>query len=86
VLSVLGVMRSGAQVVSIQTVQEGGTIASWVNAAKWDPGSYRIALRAAELQANRGRCPAARVHAQRARELFPNAAAPRRVLRRCGGR
>jgi O-antigen ligase len=85
-LSLLGVIRSGAQVASIQTVREGGTIASWVNAARWDPGSYRIALRAAELQANRGRCPSARVHAQRARALFPNAAAPRRVLRRCGGR
>ena len=85
VLSLLGVARSAAQVVSIQTVREGGTIARWVSAAAWDPGSYRIALRAAELQANRGRCAAARTHARRARDLFPSAAAPRRVLRRCGG-
>lgn len=84
VLSALGVARSVAQVVSIQTVREGGMIASWVNAAMWDPGSYRIALRAAELQANRGRCASARPHARRARDLFPNAAGPRRLLRRCG--
>ena len=84
-LVVLSLVRSTGQLVAIQTVREGGTIAAWLNAARWDPGSYRIALRAAELQASRGRCASARMHATRARGLFPNAAAPRRVLRRCGG-
>ena len=84
VLVWMAVLRSSAQLVAIRTVGGGGTIASWVDAARWDPGSYRIALRAAELQASRGRCASARVHATRARELFPSAAAPRRVLRRCG--
>jgi O-antigen ligase len=54
-------------------------------AASYDPGSYRIQLRAAETQAARGMCPAARVNAQNALSLFPHAQAPRQVLARCGG-
>jgi O-antigen ligase len=54
-------------------------------AAGYDPGSYRIQLRAAELQASRGMCPAARVNAQNAVSLFPHAQAARQILARCGG-
>jgi hypothetical protein len=75
--------RSAAQVASISSVGTGASRAGWSTAAVWDPGSYRIALRVAELQADRGQCATARVHARRAQELFPNAAAPRRILQRC---
>jgi hypothetical protein len=77
------VTRSAAQLAAIVMVAEGGARTAWVDAAQWDPGSYRIALRAAEVQASRRRCASARAHATRARSLFPHAAAPRRVLRRC---
>ena len=56
----------------------------WTNAAAWDPGSYRINMRAAELNARTGRCNTARFYARRARGLFPDADAPRRILRECG--
>jgi hypothetical protein len=76
--------RSAAQVVSVLRVGHGGTRAGWLAAARWDPGSYRINLRVAELHLNRGRCPAARVAARRAQSLFPGARAPRRIIRSCG--
>lgn len=85
VITLASTARSAAQVVAIVTVGEGGTRAGWVGAAAWDRGSYRIAMRAADLEAarGRGRCGAARSYAARARDLFPHAAAPRRLLRRC---
>jgi hypothetical protein len=80
-ITVASVARSATQTVAILTVGAGD---GWVSAAVWDPGSYRIALRAAEIQAGRGRCASARAHARRARDQFPRASAPRRVLDRCG--
>lgn len=81
---VASLARSVAQVVAIVHVGPGGTRAGWIAGAGWDPGSYRIHLRVAELHLNRGRCPAARAAALRAQALFPHARAPRRILRRCG--
>ena len=78
------VARSATQIVAITTVGTGGTRAGWNAAAAWDPGSYRINLRVAELHASRRRCAAALPLARRALELFPGAPAARRVLRRCG--
>jgi O-antigen ligase len=78
------VARSATQTVAITHVGGGGGRAGWESAARWDPGSYRINLRVAELNAARGRCSTARAYAHRALSLFPEAAAPRRVLRRCG--
>jgi len=49
-----------------------------------DPGSYRIHLRLAEGYLRRGSCTRARAHARAARDLFPHAPAPKRVLARCG--
>ncbi|CAN5323486.1 hypothetical protein BH23GEM2_BH23GEM2_25710 [soil metagenome] len=75
--------RSLTQFVAITKVGSGGTRAGWNAAAAWDPGSYRINLRVAELHAARGRCSAARPFARRALDLFPDATTARRVLRRC---
>ncbi|HEX6251200.1 MAG TPA: O-antigen ligase family protein [Gemmatimonadaceae bacterium] len=77
------VARSATQVVAITTVGAGGTRAGWNAAAAWDPGSYRINLRVAELHAARRRCAAALPYARKALDLFPDAPAARRVVRRC---
>ena len=76
--------RSAAQTAAIEEVGAGGSRAGWLNAAMWDPGSYRINMRVADLYAGRGQCRSARVYAHRALGLFPYASAPRQLLRRCG--
>ncbi len=83
VVSAVAVARSATQTVAMWQVGEGGTRAGWLRGAIWDPGSYRINLRVAELYANRGQCRSARGFAARASSLFPNAAAPKRLLSRC---
>lgn len=83
VFSAVSVARSATQIAAMWEVGEGGVRAGWIRGAIWDPGSYRINLRVAELYANRGRCTAARQFATSARNLFPNAAAPQRILGRC---
>jgi O-antigen ligase len=84
VIAVASLARSSAQTISMVTVGRGGMTASWRNGAEWDPGSYRINVRAAELYARRGRCAVARAHAQQAESLFPHAAQPKRILESCG--
>jgi O-antigen ligase len=76
--------RSAAQTRAMVTVGQGGRTAAWVRGATWDPGSYRINLRVAELYAARGRCSAARPYARRALALFPNGPSAKRVSRKCG--
>ncbi len=83
-LTAFSIGRSATQIVAMAQVGEGGLRAGWMRGAVWDPGSYRINMRIAELYANRGRCAAARGYALRAHDLFPNAAAPLRILKRCG--
>ncbi len=80
----LSVTRSATQTTSMTIIGRGGQTANWVRGAPWDPGSYRINARVAELYANRGKCTKARPFAKRAASLFPSAASPKRVLRRCG--
>lgn len=62
-----------------------GTFESVRAAATVDPGSYRIQLRAAELEAARGQCGPAVQHARAAQGLFPHAAAPQAILAKCAG-
>ncbi|MDA1080538.1 MAG: O-antigen ligase family protein [Gemmatimonadetes bacterium] len=61
------------------------TLESVRAAATYDPGSYRIQMRAAELLAERGMCRLAYHNAMAARGLFPRAAAPEAVLAKCAG-
>ena len=75
--------RSATMTRSMAAVGRGGQTAGWVRGAAWDPGSYRINLKVAELYSRRGRCGTARPYAQRALALFPNSPAARRVARRC---
>jgi O-antigen ligase len=82
-LLVVSVVRSIGQTAAINVVGNGGHRAGWRDGALWDPGSYRINLRLAQLYAARGQCPQARAYAARAQALFPYSPAPRRLLR-CG--
>jgi O-antigen ligase len=84
VITLASVARSATQTVSMMTVGRGGMTAGWLNGAAWDPGSYRINLRVAELYSRRGRCTTARAHARRAASLFPHASQPKRILNSCG--
>jgi O-Antigen ligase len=75
--------RSVTQMMAMASVGTGGHTAGWVKGAALDPGSYRINLKVAQLYARRGRCGMAQPYAQRAAGLFPNAPAPKRLLRGC---
>jgi len=75
--------RSATQMRSMALVGRGGQTAGWVRAAAWDPGSYRLNLRVADLLSRRGRCATARPYANRALALFPYSAAAKRIVRRC---
>jgi O-antigen ligase len=80
---ITGVARSATQTRAMSAVGRGGQTAGWVAAAVWDPGSYRINQRVAELYANRGNCEKARPYVRRAVGLFPSSPSARRLARRC---
>ncbi|HEV2040935.1 MAG TPA: O-antigen ligase family protein [Casimicrobiaceae bacterium] len=82
-VALLSTARSATQTVSMIAVGRGGMTAGWVNGAAWDPGSYRINLRLADLYYRRGHCGTARGYARRAEGLFPHASVPRRILSGC---
>jgi hypothetical protein len=67
----------------MMAVGRGGLTSGWVNGAQWDPGSYRINYRVAELYYRRGRCGTARSYARQAASLFPHAAPARRIVNGC---
>jgi O-antigen ligase len=76
-------LRSATQTMAMSIVGRGGMTAGWVAGAMWDPGSYRINLRVAELYSRRGHCSFARVYARRAVALFPLAPQARRIRQSC---
>lgn len=80
------VARSAAQAVAMGVWDAGGRASRLAQAARLDPGSYRVQLRMAQLQAERGDCAGVRRYGERARALHPVAAEPRRLLRACGVR
>jgi O-antigen ligase len=82
-LVVVAAARSAAQVVAVQKVGRGASSAGWLAAAAWDPGSYRINLRAASAAADRRDCVSARRFGRRALALSPDAPAPKGLLRSC---
>jgi len=83
VLAVLVVLRASGQVAAMSVYTTAATTNQAARAALFDPGSYRIAMRVAQGYAARGDCARVRQYAGSARELFPNAPEPRRLLRRC---
>ena len=83
-MSIINVTRSAGQVAAMWNVGTGGQTAGWVAGAKFDPGSFRINQRAAELYSRRGQCGKARPYIRRAVDLFPSSPPARRLARRCG--
>jgi O-antigen ligase/polysaccharide polymerase Wzy-like membrane protein len=70
--------------VAAMVLSNGGRREALELAARVDPGSYRLQILLAQQWRAAGRCDRARLHAERARSLFPNHPAPRVVLRACG--
>ena len=83
VASIVSVARSATQTVSMNAVGRGGLTAGWVEGAMWDPGSYRINYRVAELYSRRGHCSIARGYARQAVSLFPHSPQAKRMARSC---
>lgn len=83
-LLLLFAVRSAAQTVAMNVFQNGDRTTAVQRAAIWDPGSYRIQMRLAELSMSSHGCDAARTHAARAESMFPSAGEPHALLRRCG--
>ena len=83
ILGGLAILRSTTQVAAMAVFESSARTARMERAAVLDPGSYRIRMRLADAYARRGSCRNARVHAESARALFPNAPAPKRVLAAC---
>jgi len=81
--SLVAVARSVTQTISMTAVGRGGLTAGWVEGANWDPGSYRINYRVAELYSRRGRCSIARSYARQAVSLFPHSPQAKRIARNC---
>lgn len=83
-LATLFILRGTGQALAMATYANApDRVGAVSRAATIDPGNYRIRVRAAELERSRGNCRAARRHAEAAQELYPDAAEPRRILRRC---
>jgi O-antigen ligase len=83
-LGLLAIWRSGSQLVAMSIYSNSSRTSRLERASTLDPGSYRIHLRLAEGYSRRGSCSRARAHASAARDLFPSAPAPKRILSRCG--
>ena len=79
--SIAGPVATSAAKVEAMRLYATGTYDSIRAAAAWDPGSYRIQMRAAELQADRGYCRLAYHNAMRAAALFPHSAQAQRLAR-----
>ncbi len=84
VMSMVAVARSATQTMAMTAVGRGGLTAGWVHGAMWDPGSYRINYRVAELYTRRGHCSMARDYARQALSLFPHSPQAKRLVRSCG--
>lgn len=81
----LGFIAMTAGKIRAMRLYSTGTLDGVRAAAAYDPGSYRIQLRAAELLASRGLCRLAYHNATQAYALFPHASAPQAILARCAG-
>lgn len=82
-MSLFAVARSITQTMAMTAVGRGGFTAGWVRGAMWDPGSYRINYRVAELYTRRGRCSMARAYGRQALSLFPHSPQAKRMVRSC---
>jgi hypothetical protein len=82
----LAIWRSSAQAAAMGLVSSSSRASVVEEAARVDPGSYRIRVRLAAAYVARGSCTRARPHARAAKALFPSAAEPKSLLSQCGAR
>jgi O-Antigen ligase len=85
-VAVIVIGRSAFQVAAITVASTSTKTDALARATLLDPGNYRLRTRLAEAYLGRGDCAHARSQARAARDLFPSAAEPKRVLAQCGGR
>lgn len=76
----VAVARSAAQSAAMEIYATTGDRASLVDAAKIDPGNFRLRMRLARMGKRNDRC----THARAARGLFPMSAAARQAAGGCG--
>jgi O-antigen ligase len=86
IFGVVAILRTAGQIQAMAIYHGATRLTTIASAAKYDPGSYRIRMRLAEGYASRGDCGRSVPHGKAAHEMFPNAADPKAVLRRCGVR
>jgi O-antigen ligase len=86
VLGTIAIGRSTTQLVAMGVYSNSTRTSALDRAVTLDPGNYRLRMRLAEAYIARGDCTHARAQARAARDLFPNGAAPKRILASCGGR
>lgn len=85
-IGVIAVLRSTMQLSSMAVFSSSTRTTVIARSAKLDPASYRLRVKLAEVYLSRGDCTHARPHARAARDLFPNAPEPKRIIASCGGR
>jgi O-antigen ligase len=78
-LAMLGVFRSGSQLLAMEIFAANSDRASLDRAASLDPGNYRLRLRLARSGKKAARCE----HAKAAKALYPQADAARALAARC---
>lgn len=83
-IAVLVLARSGSAIAAMTVYAHAEGSSGFEQAARLDPGNYRIRMRLATAYASRGRCKQVLAHAGAAHDLFPSAPEPRRLLRACG--
>lgn len=86
VFGAIAIGRSTTQLVAMGVYSASTRTSALDRAVTLDPGNYRLRMRLAEAYVARGDCVHARSHGRAARDLFPNAAAPKRIIAACGGR
>jgi O-antigen ligase len=78
-----GLVATSAAKIEAMRLYMKGTYESVRSAAAWDRESFRIQVRAAEVQADRGNCRLAYHNARQAAALFPHSAQAQRLVARC---
>jgi len=74
-------VKSGAQFLAMAVYDGADSVADLQQAARLDPGSYRIQLK---LARSAGKCATRKAAADAAHALFPEASAPKGLRRACG--
>ncbi len=74
-------VKSGAQLIAMGVYDGAHTVGVLQQAARLDPGSYRIQLK---LARSARKCATRKAAADAAHELFPEASAPKGLRRSCG--